>query len=395
MGDKAVVMKKNQLDSGDVMDREDIHVGVLFSQSGPMAVAEEAHLEGTLLAIEEINGQGGINQRMIVPVIEEPASDEVAFRHLANKILSRGDVCVIFGCGSSAHRKAVLPVIERRDGVLFYPSFYEGFEYCPNVIYTGATPNQTAIPLAEYLFSHFGRRFYLVGSDYIYPWEINRIIKEFLYESDGSVIGKDYIKLGSDAKSFDAVCAKIVEAQPDVILSTVVGADTIKFYEAFWRAGLDPAQLPIASLTTSEAELARMEPEARGGHITASAYFHCLETSANQQFLELYKTRFNGRLPNCYAETAYLQVHLFAQAAQSMGEIEAEPLIEKLLGSRFEAPQGKVTIDSSNNHLFLRPRIGRTHQDGGFDIIWEASEDIKPDPYLIAYDRTLLNPTLF
>lgn len=388
-----MAMNSNNMEHKGVGETEEIHVGVLFSQSGPMAVAEQAHLQGTLLAIEEINERGDINNRKIVPIIEEPASNELAYRQLANKILSTGDVCVIFGCGSSAYRKAVLPVIERKDGVLFYPSFYEGFEYCPNVIYTGPTPNQTVIPLAEYLFNHFGHRFYLVGSDYIYPREINRIVQEFLDESGGSVEGTDYVTLGSIKSDFDTVCSKIVDAQPDVILSTVVGSDTIKFYESFLKAGLSATDLPIASLTTSEAELNLMIPEARGGHITAASYFHCVSTPANQHFLNLYKKKFGDSLPNWYAETAYLQVHLFAQAAKNIKEIEAEPLIEALLGSNLEAPQGKVTVDSSNNHLFVQPRIGRTRQDGGFDIIWEASEYIKPDPYLIAYERSLINPT--
>ena len=169
-------------------DEDGISIGVLFSQTGPMAVTEIAHLKGTLLAIEEINASGGVNGQKFIPIIEEPASNPATYRELARKLVAKDRVSVIFGCCSSASRKAVLPVVERYGALLFYPSFYEGFEYSPNVIYTGATANQMVPPLANFLFQNYGKKFCLVGSDYIYPREINRILKEFLADSEGNEI---------------------------------------------------------------------------------------------------------------------------------------------------------------------------------------------------------------
>ncbi len=185
-----------------------IPVGVLFSQSGPMALTESGHLKGTLVAIDEINSGGGINGRKIEPIIVEPASDLRLYKELATKLLVKDRVSVIFGCCSSASRKVVLPLVERFGVLLFYPSFYEGFEYSPNIIYTGATPNQTVLPLAEYLFNTHGRRFFLVGSDYIYPREINRILKEFLTESGGSAVGEVYLTLGIDTGIIPAAASQ-------------------------------------------------------------------------------------------------------------------------------------------------------------------------------------------
>lgn len=367
-----------------------IQVGVLFSQKGHMAVTEQAQLRGTLVAIDEINSAGGVNGRPIVPIIEEPGSSPTVYKELARKLLVRDQVPVIFGCCSSASRKAILPLLERYGGILFYPSVYEGFEYCPNVIYTGATPSQTILPLVEYLFQNHGRRMFLVGSDYIFAREISRITKEFLLESNGIVSGEEYISVGASPAAFRTVAAKIKAANPNVILCTVVGEDTAPFYDVCHAVGLNSAESPIASLTASEGELETINPAARAGHITAASYFHRLDTAANRNFVALYQARYGvNRRPSIYAETAYFQVHLFAQAVAAAGDCDPDHLLGLLRGARITAPQGEIIVDPDNNHVYLRPRIGRARADGSFDIIWEAAAPIKPDPYLLAYDRTI------
>jgi ABC-type branched-subunit amino acid transport system substrate-binding protein len=377
-------------------DREDVcRIGILFSQAGTMSVTEIAHFKGAMVAIEEINAQGGIGGRMLSPVIEDPKSDPDAYRELAGKLMTRERVTTIFGCCSSASRKAVLPVLERHGALLFYPSFYEGFEYYPNVIYGGATPNQTVIPLTEYLFANHGRRFFLVGSNYIYPREINRIVSEFLHESGGTVAGESYVPLGSEPELFSLVARQIAGAKPDAIISTVVGLDTAKLYEACHTIGLTAQNVPIASLTTSEGELAMMSEDARGGHLSAMSYFHSLRTDANARFCKLFEARFGkDQKPNVYAEATYAQVHLYAEAVVAAGTEDSETLLGALHGLGFDAPQGRVKIDPDNNHVYTTPRIGRSRRDGAFDVVWQSPQPVKPDPYLVAYDRTISSSVL-
>jgi ABC-type branched-subunit amino acid transport system substrate-binding protein len=376
------------INAGNALRDEDgISIGVLFSQTGPMAVTEIAHLKGTLLAIEEINASGGVNGQRFLPIIEEPASNPATYRELARKLVAKDRVSVIFGCCSSASRKAVLPVVERYGALLFYPSFYEGFEYSPNVIYTGATANQMVPPLANFLYQNYGKKFCLVGSDYIYPREINRILKEFLADSDGIVTSETYVRQGAEPSEFNRIEGQILDGSPDVILSTVVGSDTSKLYEAHGLAGL---QVPLASLTTTESELVGVAEKFRAGHITAAAYFQSIQTPENLKFVANYKSRFGADdVPCVYSETAYFQVLLYAQALTTSGDDSPAAIAQALAALRMKTPQGNIHIDSETNHTHLIPRIGRSNKDGLFDILWQATESVKPDPYLVSYDRTI------
>ena len=368
-----------------------IAIGVLFSQSGPMAVTEKAHLKGTLMAIDEINEDGGIDGVPIRPIIDDPKSDPIISRKLANKLLTQDQVSVIFGCCSSATRKAVLPIVERHGGLLFYPSFYEGFEFSPNIVYTGATPNQTVIPLVEFLFSKYGKKFGLVGSDYIFPHEINRIVKEFLVESNGTVTTEIYVPQGAKYERFQLAAEKLVESGPSVILSTVVGEDTAKLYESCHDSGVGAQSCPIASLTTSESELACMSVESRCGQITALPYFQSIQTPENQEFVNRYKSKYrSGDLPCVYSETTYSQVRMLARALTRVTNHSPESLLNAIHGTQFEAPQGSIMVDPENNHTYVTPRIGRSTEKGTFEVLWQAPAPIKPDPYLVAYDRTIV-----
>ena len=225
-------------------------VGVLFSQTGVTAAIERSQLNGTLLAIEEINKAGGVLGRLIEPNVYDPASNPKQFRALAEKLLTADRVRLIFGCYMSSTRKAVLPMVEAFRGLLFYPTLYEGFEYSLHCIYTGAAPNQNSLQLAKYLLQHYGNRFLLIGSNYIYPYESNRVMADFITQSKGKVLDELYVPLNAQAKDFDKAISKIGALKPDVVFSTVVGQSTAVFYEAFRRAGFDASKMPIASLTT-------------------------------------------------------------------------------------------------------------------------------------------------
>jgi branched-chain amino acid transport system substrate-binding protein len=251
-------------------DRDAWRVGVLFSQTGVTAAIERSQLNATLLAIDEINKAGGVLGRPIRPIAYDPASNPKQFKVLAERLLTVDRVRVVLGCYMSSTRKAVLPVVEAYRGLLFYPTLYEGFEYSPHCIYTGAAPNQNSVQLAKFLLQNHGNRFVLVGSNYIYPYESNRIMADFVTQSKGRVLDEIYVPLDAEAKDFDKAIAKIAGLRPDVVFSTVVGRSTAIFYEAYRRAGFDSKKMPIASLTTSEAEVAEMSAEAAEGHITAA-----------------------------------------------------------------------------------------------------------------------------
>lgn len=359
-------------------------VGILFSQTGATAVIERCQLKGTLLAIKEINDAGGVDGRPIEPVIYDPASQPDRFRELATRLLADERVNVIFGCYMSHTRKAVMPVVEKHQGVLFYPTLYEGFEYSANVIYGGAVPNQNSVPLASYLMNHFGKRFYFVGSDYIYPRESSRIMAYLIKQMKGEVLGQAYAPVEANEQSFDAVVADILRKRPDVIFSTVVGVGTAYFYRAYSRSGADAERVPIASLTTSEAEVAEMGKEVAYGHITAASYFESIDTPTSRRFVNNYYAEFGTDDPVTHCcETAYFLMHLFGDALLRCGTVDADVLRRTLLGAEFDAPQGKVRIDPDNNHTYMIPRIGRVDEHGAFRVLTEAEELIKPDPYLV------------
>lgn len=365
-------------------------VGVLFSQSGFMAVIEETQLRGTLMAIDEINDAGGINGRQLEPVIYDPGSEARAFGQLAKKLMVEDGVNTIFGCYTSSSRKAVLPVVERLNGLLWYPTLYEGFEFSPNVIYTGAAPNQNSFELCRVLMEAYGTRFFFVGSDYVYPRESNRIMRELVRNSGGEVVGERYLRFGADRKEFQPLMHEIKDAQPDVIFSTVVGDSTIYLYQSYIDAGFDPKTMPIASLTTTEAEIKAMGFDVGEGHITAAPYFQGVGNERNSTFVSLYKKRYGEDQPtNMCLEAAYFQVHVFAKTLEETNSMDTEQLRALVMGSVFEAPQGEVAINPVCGHTDLWTRIGRANEKGQFDIVYESGRRVKADPYLIGYSRSL------
>ncbi len=363
---------------------EPLQVGVLFSETGVTSLIERAQKNATLLAIDEVNAAGGVAGRPLAAVSQDPCSDPQRFGQLAEAMVADAGISVLFGCYMSSSRKAVLPVVERHRALLFYPTLYEGFEYSNHVIYTGAAPNQNSLQLCRFLLERQGTRFAFVGSDYIYPYESNRIMRAMLQQVGGEVVLERYLPLESRQDDFAPLVAEIAALQPDVIFSTVVGQSTAAFYRAYRAAGLDPACMPIASLTTSEAEVQAMGPEAAEGHITAAPYFASLESPKNQAFVAAYQARFGDAAPvNHCAEAAYFQVHLFAAALGRAGHGSFEALLRALKGQGFEAPQGPVRIDPENNHTFLWPRLAKVDRWGRFQILAESQAAVAPDPYLI------------
>ncbi|MEQ8652716.1 MAG: transporter substrate-binding domain-containing protein [Kiloniellales bacterium] len=361
-------------------------IGVLFSQSGVTAATEDSMLKATTFAIEEVNAAGGIDGRELIAVHYDPGSLPQNYGRYADRLLSEDGVRVIIGCYMSNARKAVLPIVERRNCLLCYPAQFEGFEYSRNIIYGGAVPNQNSAQLGDYLLEHVGTRFYMVGSDYIWPQESDRIMSEIVTERSGEVVGERYFKMDAPQSAYVPLIKDIKKQQPDVIFCNFVGTNITHFYQAYAEAGLDPKTMPIASLTTSEADILASGVEVGVGHITSAPYFQTVDTDANRRCIERYRKRFGDQeVTNMCWEAAYTQVHLVAEALRQTGSDDIDLLRPAILGREYDAPQGRIRVDPDNGHTYLWPRIGRGRADGLFEIIRQPDYPLKPNPYLISH----------
>ncbi len=360
-------------------------VGVLYSRTGVTAVTESEHFFGTALAIEEINQAGGVLGRLLEPVVYDPKGSPEEYRRLASRLLMEDDVNVIFGCSTSSSRKAVLPVIERTNALLWYCSIYEGFEYSPNVIYTGAVPNQNSMQLAAYLLQRDAARFFLVGTDYIYPRESNRIMRDMVEQHGGEIVEEIYLPSVVGESALTEVLQQIQMLKPDVVFSTLIGAGARDFYRRYADVQQNPHRIPIASLTMAEVETQLVGTELCAGHITSATYFDTLDNDKNRLFVEAWNTRFPGSPPSMWSEMAYNQVYLFARALEQAGSLYTSKLVEAVHRVAFDSPEGMLTVAAENNHCVLTPRIGICRADGKFDVVWQSPEPIRPDPYLSSY----------
>lgn len=367
----------------------EIKVGVLFSLTGTTAIVEDSLNKATMLAIEEINDAGGVNGMMIKPIVEDPASDPATFADKARKLVI-GDKCVsVFGSYTSASRKAVLPVFERRDNLYWYPTLYEGRECSKNVIYTGAVPNQQQDEFIPWLIEKFGKKFYLIGSNYIYPKEENNYCKKLLEKMGAEVVAEEYVPLGHS--EFSSVINKIRSAQPNVIFSTVVGDSVVALHRQYRAAGLDPEKMPMASLTTSEIEIAAMGGDAAAGHYTSAPYFMSHQSPENEKFVAAYKAKYGkDAVTHFVSEPSYFQIYLFKQAVEKIGaegEITPPNIREASKGQEMTAPQGKVKIEPENLHTWLWPKIAVAQSDGQFKVLKDSAEWLKPLPYAAYPDQ--------
>lgn len=364
-----------------------VRVGILYSATGTTSTIGQSQLQGAQLAIDEINEAGGLLGRELVAVRYDPASTPARYAALAEQLIVRDGINVIFGCYMSSSRKAVIPIVEKWNKLLFYPTLYEGFEFSGNVIYTGAAPNQNSVQLADYMTSSFGARVYLIGSDYIYPYESNRIMGELVMQHPGSdKLGEHYLPLDATERDYAAIMQDVRARQPDFIFSTVVGDSTASLYRAYADAGFNPQTMPIASLTTSEAEIAQMGADVAAGHFTAAPYFQSIDSPANARCLARLRQRLGDDCrPNLCWEAAYFQMHLFANAFRQAGSDRIGELLPHLLGSEFDAPQGRIRLDPDNHHTWLHPRVGRANAQGGFTIVRQATRAVSPDPYLVTH----------
>ncbi len=357
-----------------------VQVGVLHSFTGPMAASERAVADATLLAIDEVNQNGGLLGREIEPITADGESDEDVFARQAERLITSAGVSTLFGCWTSASRKAVLSVVEKLDHLLVYPVQYEGLESSPNILYVGAAPNQQIVPAVKWSFDHLGKRFFIVGSDYIFPRMAAELIKDQVAALRGEIVGEEYIPLGSmDVKS---VVGRIVDSRPDVVLNTINGTTNAAFFTELRKAGISPSRLPTMSFSFAEVELRDWNLTGMEGEYAAWNYFQSLETAENREFVASFRERFGeDRVVSDPMEAAYAGVHLWAQAVRDAGSFEPRKIRGALADQSYPAPGGMVYVDRSSQHVWKTVRIGRIQPGGRFEIVWSSEKPVRPIPF--------------
>jgi urea transport system substrate-binding protein len=358
--------------------RQPIRIGVLHSLSGSMAASERPLVDAVRLAVEEINADGGLLGRPVEIVLVDGASDWPRFAAEAERLISRERVSALFACWTSACRKAVKPVVERHQHLMFYPVQYEGLESSSNIIYTGAAPNQQIIPGTRWALEHLGNRVYLLGSDYIFPRAANRIIRDLVEAGGGKVVGERYLPLGgSDMRQ---TLAEIRRLRPQVVFNTVNGDSNSHLFSALIDAGL--SELPIMSFSVAENEVTGSEATRLKAHYAVWGYFQNLDSAENRRFVAAFKTRFGAqRVTSDPMEAAYIGVRLWAQAVTDAGNDAPAEVNHSILRQSRQAPSGIVTVDAASRHLWKMARIGQLQPDGQFRQVWATSQPMRPTPY--------------
>jgi len=361
-------------------DEDGIKVGVLFSRSGSEAVTENGMANAALMAIEEINEQGGVNGKKLIPIEEDIESSSSVAAEKIRKVIMEDEVIATVGAYTSAARQAMLPIVEQNDSLLLYPTLYEGEEYSKNIIYTGATPNQQLQEFVPWLLDNEGKKFFFIGNDYVYPVQTNNQVKELLKLNGGQVVGEEYVPLGHS--EFSSILNKIKKEKPDVIFSDLVGSSVAAFYSQYKDYGFKPAEMPIASPIMAETDIEAMGNNVAEGHITSFNYFQSVATPENEKFVKDYHDKYGQNEPiTAVMQSSYVSVYLLKEALEKAGDNpDTETLVKAFAGIEFNAPEGTIRVDEKNNHTWLHSRIGRVNQEGQFEILVEK-EPIKPEPW--------------
>jgi urea transport system substrate-binding protein len=373
-------------------DSGPIKVGILHSLSGTMAISETSLKDVALMTIEELNEKGGILGRKIEPVVVDPASDWPLFAEKAKELITREKVAAVFGCWTSVSRKSVLPVFEELNGLLFYPVQYEGEESSWNVFYTGAAPNQQAIPAVEYLMSKEGggaQRFVLLGTDYVYPRTTNKILQYFL-KSKGVAeadIMEKYTPFGhSDYQTIVADIKRFAQGKPTAVVSTINGDSNVPFYKELANQGLKAEDIPVVAFSVGEEELRGIDAAPLVGHLAAWNYFMSIETPENKAFVEKWKgyVKKNNlaggdkRVTNDPMEATYVGIHMWAQAVRQAGTTDIDAVRQAIGYQTFRSPSGfDIQMDAKNHHLHKPVYIGEIKADGQFQIVWKTEGPIR------------------
>jgi urea transport system substrate-binding protein len=357
-----------------------IKVGVLHSTSGTMSTSETPVQEATLLAIEEINARGGLLGHRLEPILADGGSNPDQFAEGAERLVQEESVAVLFGCWTSASRKSVIPVVRRNNHLLFYPVQYEGVEQSPYVVYTGATPNQQLVPGVKWAFDNLGKRFFLVGSDYVYPHVSNKIARTQIEALGGEVVGEEYLILGN--REVAPVVQKIADTKPDIILNTLNGDVNKTFFKALRDAGIHSQDTPTMSLSLAESSLTTMDIQDVVGDYASWSYFGSIDSEPNKKFVRAFKRKYGAdRVTDDPMEAAYIGVHLWAQAVEQAGSWQAAEVRATIGDQSLSAPEGIVSIDPVTQHTWKTVRVGQIQDTAQFDTVWTSHQPICPRPF--------------
>jgi urea transport system substrate-binding protein len=370
---------------GQTTADDTIKVGVLHSLSGTMSISEVSVKDAELLAIAEINANGGVLGKKLSAVVQDGASDWPTFAEKAQKLISTDKVAATFGGWTSASRKAMLPVFERNKALLYYPVQYEGLESSPYIYYTGATTNQQIIPALDYLKSQSKTKLYLLGSDYVFPRTANKEIKAYAAANGLQILGEEYTPLG--ATQYETIVNKLKAAKPDFVFNTLNGDSNVAFFKQLRSAGFNAQTMPTMSVSIAEDEVRGVGVDNLVGHMVAWNYYQTTDTPANAKFVKAYKAKYgSNRVTDDPIEAGYLQVYLWAAAAKKAGSTDPEKIKAAAGGITFDAPEGPVTVNGANHHISKTARIGVIQTDGLIKEIWNSGKPIEPDPFLKGYD---------
>ena len=366
--------------------RSTIRVGLLHSLSGTMA-ADEKHLAAVAeMAVDEINEAGGVLGTQVEVVLGDGASDPCVFADKARELLAQEEVQTIFGCWTSSSRKAVKPIVEERNSLLWYPIQYEGLEQSANILYTGSCLNQQIEPAVTWALSQGRRRCFLVGSDYVFPRTANSLIRALASQGGGCVLGERYVPLGSH--DLAGVAGAIAKARPDIVFNTINGDSNFTFFREFSRAVGDAGDCPIMSFSFAEIS-SREVPRESAGHYACWSYFQCLQTPENACFLKKYGRRF-GADAVVYdpIATAYTQVYLWKQAVEKARSFDVFEILNHVAGCSVVGPGGVMEMQT-NHHVKKLALIGQATPQGRFDVVWSSEHPINPKPWLGVEDAEL------
>ncbi|MGA8048595.1 MAG: urea ABC transporter substrate-binding protein [Burkholderiales bacterium] len=373
-----------------------VKVGVLHSLSGTMAISETVLKDVALMTFEEINKKGGVMGHMIEPVVVDPASNWPLFAEKARQLLTQDKVACTFGCWTSVSRKSVLPVFEELNGLLFYPVQYEGEELSYNVFYTGAAPNQQAIPAVEYLMSADGggaKRFFLLGTDYVYPRTTNKILRYFLHAKGitDADIEEVYTPFGhSDYQTIVANIKKFAAGGKTAVVSTINGDSNVPFYKELGNQGLKATDIPVVAFSVGEEELRGVDTKPLVGHLAAWNYFMSIKNPANEAWKKEWAAYAKAKklasaakpLTNDPMEATYIGIHMWKQAVEKAKTFDVDKVIAAVGGQKFKAPDGfTIEMDARNHHLHKPVFIGQIRADGQFDVVWKTKGPIRAEPW--------------
>lgn len=385
----ALIMISVMLIAGILLIRtkRSIKVGIIHSLTGTMAASEKPVVDATLMALHELNQQGGVLGRAIQPIVIDGKSDPTIFAREVERLITQEKVDALFGCWTSVSRKEVKPIVEKYNHLLVYPVQYEGIEESTNIIYTGAVPNQQIIPGITWCINKLGkRRMFLVGSDYVFPHVANTIIKMYAEALGGEVVGEVYMPLGGhDA---DAMVRAIAQVQPDIIINSINGDSNKYFFKSLRKAGITSQKIPTLSFSIAEPEIKDFGIVDLVDDYASWSYFQTVDSGDNRSFIQKFRAMYGeDRVVSDPMEAGYFGVFLWADAVFEAQSVEPSKVLKVIKNKSRPSPEGIVSIDNLNAHTWKFVRIGKIRSDGQFDIVWSLDWAVEPVPYLLFYSK--------